>query len=135
MWLDVDLLVYTLLRRIAPEGTAVTAETDSEVLGDLPLWTFSVIGDGQAANGPGLWSINLDVSVFALGLDAAKAAAGVAYDGIHRWGTDPASSIVPALGWVAAVDDNSLFSLQGSPEITGLHVSQYAGSFALALRK
>jgi hypothetical protein len=131
--IDADLLVFTLLRAAASPTTRVTPETDTEVLGDLPLWQFSLIGDGQVDNGPGLYSFTLDISVFAEGVDAARAHARLAYDIVHRW-ENPAASIVPDVGWVASVSDVSIFSLQGAPQITGRQVSQYAGSFDLALR-
>lgn len=131
--IDPDLLIYLLLDRAAPTGTRITPETDTEVLGELPLWQYHLIGDGQVSNGPGLYTVTLDLSVFAEGLDAARAQARVAYDIVHAW-ENPAVSIVPDVGWVSSVDDVSLFSLQGTPEITGRQVSQYAGSFDLALR-
>jgi hypothetical protein len=131
--IDADLLVYTLLAAAAPEGVRVTPETDTEVLGDLPLWQYHLIGNGQISNGPGMYSYVLDLSVFAEGLDATRAQARLAYDAVHAWEI-PAAAIVPGIGWVTGVDDVSILSLQGTPEITGRQVSQYAGSFDLALR-
>lgn len=131
--IDADLLVYTLLAASAPEGVRVTPETDTEVLGDLPLWQFNLIGEGQVDNGPGLYSYTLDVSVFAEGLDVTRVQARLAYDLVHRW-ENPATAIVPGVGWVSDIRDVSIFSLQGTPQITGRQVSQYAGSFDLALR-
>ncbi len=131
--IDAERLVYTLLTAIAPDGVRVAPETDSEVLGDLPLWQYHLLGDGQVANGPGLYTFSLDINVFAEGLDATRAQARLCHDGVHRW-ENPAAAIVPDVGWVADVADNSIFSLQGTPVITGRQVSQYAGSFDLALR-
>ncbi len=131
--IDADLLVYTLLKAAAPNGVRVPPETDTDVLGDLPLWQFNLIGEGQVNNGPGLYTYTLDISVFAEGLDAARAQARAAYDVVHRW-ENPAAAIVPGVGWVAGISDVSIFSLQGTPEITGRQVSQFAGSFDLALR-
>lgn len=133
--IDAELLIYTLLMAGAPEGTTVLPETDSETLGDLPIWTFYTIGDGQTANGPGMYDVALELSVFAEGIDAAKGGATILYDLVHSWDTNPASAVVPDVGWVQSVDDNSLFSRVAAPELTGSNVSQYAGSFALALRK
>jgi hypothetical protein len=133
--IDAEKLVFTLLTAFAPTGRTITPETDSESIGDLPLWTYNLIGDGQVGNGPGLYQFALDISVFAEGLDAAKAESDLVYDGVHGWDTNPLSAVVPGVGWVQDVSDNSFFSLVGVPQLTGRLVSQYAGSFALALRK
>lgn len=133
--IDPEQLLFTLLKAGAPAGTKVAPESDSESLGQLPLWTFNIIGDGQTSNGPGLYEITLDISVFAEGIDTAKAGAKAAYDLVWSWADDPLSAIVPDVGWVSDVADISLFSRMGTPEITGRNVSQYAGSFALALRE
>lgn len=132
--IDPELLVFTLLEAGKPDGWTIEPETDSESLDDLPLLTFNIIGDGQSSNGPGLYTVTLDLSVFTEGIDAAKAGAGVFYDLVHQWDENPITSIVDGVGWVQSVDDISLFSRMGTPEVTGHNVSQYAGSFALALR-
>ncbi|WP_243063187.1 hypothetical protein [Humibacter sp. RRB41] len=131
--LDAEQLVYDLLTRANP-GKRIIPETDSDSLGDLPLWQFNVLGDGQTFNGPGEWDIILDINVFGNGIAAAKAEAAIAYQTVWGWASDPLSAIVDGVGWVSDVSDISYFSRAGTPDLTGLNVSQYAASFGLTLR-
>ncbi|GIT80181.1 hypothetical protein LLS1_18500 [Leifsonia sp. LS1] len=132
--IDGERLVYELLQAAAPPGTQVLPESDLDVLGELPVWMFHTDSDGQSENGPGLWSFTLDVNVFGNGIDAAKQQARLCYDAIWSWMDDPAATVIDGVGWVSEVEDMSLFSRAGTPALTGRGVSQYAGSFALALR-
>ncbi len=131
--LDAEKLVFTLLTT-ANAGKRIVPETDSDALGELPLWQYNVLGDGQTGNGLGLWNIVLDINVFANGIDAVKKEARLAYQTVLAWHTDPRSAVVDGVGWVSDVSDISYFSRAGTPDLTGHNVSQYAGSFGLTLR-
>jgi hypothetical protein len=131
--IDAEALVYTLLTAANP-GKRIVPETDTDALGELPLWQFNVLGDGQTGNSEGIWDVVLDINVFAAGIDAAKAEAKAAYQTVWSWHADPRSAVVDGVGWVSDVADISMFSRAGTPDLTGHNVSQYAGSFGLTLR-
>lgn len=133
--INAELLVATLLTpKATAMGARVVPETDTESLGQMPLWQFNLLGDGQNGNGQGIYAITLDLSVFAVGIDAAIAQATAAYDAVWGWDSDPLTAVVDGVGWVQQVDDISFFSRMGTPEMTGALVRQYAGSFGLSLR-
>lgn len=131
--LDAEKLVYTLLTEANP-GKRIVPETDTNALGQLPLWQFNILGDGQTSNDTGIWDVVLDLNVFGDGIDAAKAEAALAYQTVWAWHTNPAAAIVDGVGWVSDVADISLPSRAGTPDLTGHNVSQYSGSFGLTLR-
>jgi hypothetical protein len=131
--LDAEQLVFTLLTTANP-GMRIVPETDTDALGELPLWQFNILGDGQTGNDTGIWDVVLDLNVFGAGIDAAKAEAAAAYRSVWAWHSDPLSAVVVGVGWVSDVSDISLFSRAGTPDLTGHNVSQYSGSFGLTLR-
>jgi len=130
---DAEQLIYFLLRRDVPAEFAVTSEIDVDSTDNLPLVTFAIGGDGQSDNGPGLWHIVLDINVFGAGRGPAYDSALTVYDAVSAW-NDSAPAVLPGVGWVHSVNDVSLFSRLASANINGRNVTQYSGSFALAVR-
>jgi len=140
--IDAEAYLYELFTRDIEdagfdEDVTVAADIDVQVMDELPYWTFSVIGDGQQSNGDDLWSYTLTVSVFAEGMDATKNSARAMYDLVHAWDTDPGATQLTTGGdtiWVSSLDDIDLPSRLASAEIAGRNITQYTGSFGLALR-
>ena len=149
MMIDAGSLIYGLLTDafidifidIFGESVAVetahafvTAEVDVDTIDSLPTIVYAVSGPGQTANGDGYWNVFLDLNVIS---DTANAfeITNALYDAVHAW-----VGVVSEFGWVHEVTDVSIFStVQFSainrPMVEGRDVVQYAGSFALSLRK
>lgn len=132
--IDAELLFYLLLNAGKPDGSTVRPETDLDSISELPLCLFRVGGDGQTSNGPGIWTVSLDLAVIAGSIDAAKPVVAAFYDLVWSWATDPDSAIVDNVGWVAEVSDISLFSLAPQPDVNVRDAAQYDGAFSLELR-
>lgn len=133
-----QLLVRDVQEQLEEDETlAIAPDIDVNQLAHLPAVLFTVTGDGQVANGPGLWSFTLTLSVFGEGMDQAKRFARLLYDVVHHWDDRPDLTPISIDGentWVSELDDIDLFSRLSSADIDGRNVTQYVGSFALALR-
>lgn len=129
---DVEALADTF-----EETLLVAPDIDVNELDELPAILFTLTGDGQVANGDGLWSFILTLSTFGYGMDQAKQFAKLGYDIVHAWdqgGPGTVIEIDDEETWVSSVDDIDLPSRLPSALIAGRNVVQYVGSFALALR-
>lgn len=138
--IDADQYVYQLLAGAAAAVTptpTVAADMDVDLIDELPFWSFTVTGDGQIANGPGLWTFQLLMNFFADGRDACFATASAAYQIVHGWDDDPAQTVLDIEGvqvWVSELTDIDVPSRTASVQIDGRDLVQFTGSFALALR-
>lgn len=131
--IDDEQLIYKLLQTTAPEGSTVIADLDVDSIEDLPCITFVVTGEGQTGNGPGLWDATLLVNVFADD-DTAFTVCKALYRGIHLW-EHPDHGFIEGIGAVEEVGDVSKFSrLVSGVQMIGKSVTQYSGTFGLALR-
>jgi hypothetical protein len=132
-----QLLVRDIAALDLEDDVAIAPTIDIDQMEDFPSILFEYSGDGQSANGPGLWGFTLTLSVFADGMDPAKALTRALYDVVRAWDADPASTVLAVDGeriWISSADDVDLFSRIASAQIAGRNVTQYVGSFALALR-
>lgn len=129
MMIDAGSLIYGLLTADAPAGATVSAEVDVDAIDSLPTIMYSVSGSGQTSNGDGYWNVFLDLNVIGSPSNAFDIASAL-YDAVHAW-----VGVVREFGWVHEVTDISLFSTVPTPAVAGRQVVQYAGSFALSLRK
>lgn len=132
--IDHETLIWSLFQRDLPEGTYFSSETN---IADgfqipLPAVIYSLVNNGQTGNGPHLWTGQIDVQI--IGEPApAWVLASTVYDILHAW-ADLQTGVVVDVGWVQDVTDISAFSRPTSTNIVGKGVTQYAGSYALALR-
>lgn len=141
--IDAEVYLATLLARDAEEDfdpgdvVLIAPDIDVDELAELPAVLWTLTGDGQTANADGLWSYTLNLSIFAEGMDAAKKWARFFYKLVHYWNDNPALTELVVDGdtiWVSTLDDIDLPTRQSSASIAGRNVTQYVGSFALALR-
>lgn len=126
--IDAGSLIYGLLTAAVPAAT-VTDEVDLDTINSFPTIAYSVSGPGQTANGDGYWNVFLDLNVIGDTTNAFSTASAL-YDAVHAW-----AGVSTQFGWVHEVTDVSLFSTVPTPTVAGRQVVQYAGSFALSLRK
>lgn len=131
--IDAELLLYTLLNAGKPSGSTVQPETDLDSISRFPLVLFDVNGTGQTGNGDGLWFVTLDLSVISDHLDPVRTLCGQFYDLVWSW-NDPENAVVPDVGWVALVEDQSLFSRSPIADVNVRGTYQYDGAFNLELR-
>lgn len=131
--LDDELLIFSLLKRDLDPSVMVSAELDVLSIDHLPLVMFSCRGGDQMGNGPGLWSSQLVLNVFAEGQDAAHEVCVALYRVVHEWAL-PNGSTVANAGYVTSVMDLSKFSKAPSVSMQGKNVTQYTGSFDLTIR-
>lgn len=141
--IDAEVYLQTLIVRDTEEdldpGEVVTIAPDIDVdqLEKMPALLWTLTGDGQVANGDGLWSYTLTLSVYGEGMDEAKRWARFFYKLVHYWDENPALTKLTVDGdpiWVSTLEDIDLPTRQSSADIDGRNVTQYVGSFALALR-
>lgn len=125
--IDAGSLVYGLLSAMG--GATVTAEVDVDTIDSFPTIMYAVSGPGQTANGDGYWNVFLDLNVIGDPTNAFDTASAL-YDAVHAW-----IGVLTDFGWVHEVTDVSMFSTIPTPIVAGRQVVQYAGSFALSLRK
>lgn len=138
--IDDEVLVYQLLLRDLTAQTEIpgvtvsaSVDVDEQAGITLPFVSFSLAGDGQLANGAGLWDSVLDVSCIANGMDAAKALARLVYRIVHAWSI-PGTAHVPGIGAIVEVGDVSRFSRQPSARLPDSLLVEYDGSFAIQLQ-
>jgi hypothetical protein len=140
--IDPEAYFYQLLLRDVAaldleHDVAIAPTIDIDQLEHLPSILFDYTSDGQSANGPGLWGFTLTLTVFGNGLDATKALVRQLYDLVQRWGEGgghTALDIDEDRIWITSLEDSDLFTRTQSVLIAGRNVTQYVGSFALALR-
>lgn len=144
--IDAEVYLQTILVRDTEEDLepgdgeiAIAPDLDvDELNGNYPALLWTITGDGQAANGNGLWSYTLTLSVYAEGMDQAKKWAKFFYNLVHYWDErDDLTEIDLPDGdtiWVSGVGDIDVPTRQSSADIRGRHIVQYVGSYALALR-
>jgi hypothetical protein len=105
----------------------------------LPLVMFAV-NVGNAIPGsvspPGAWEGSLDLTVFADTIDRAREISGEVYDAVWTW-DDPfgVNHIVPGLGHVGEITDQTVFSRTGTVDLPTFSQTQYDGSFGLQLHR
>lgn len=119
------------------EDVSIAPDIDVDQLEHLPAILFTLIGDGQVANGDGLWNFILTLSTFGEGMDQAKRFARIGYDIAHAWNGNSAATVIDVDGeptWVSDVSDIDVPSRLAAAQIPGRNVVQYVGSFGLALR-
>jgi len=138
--LDGEQVVNALLIRGLPEEIDIAADLDVNSIDELPCLTYTLNGDGQSENGPGLFTYTLTLSAFGDGLDQTFALAKAVYACVWSWDQDPQLTHVindetnRLIGWVEDVEDVSSFSRVGSVDMVGKLVTQYVGVFSLTLR-
>lgn len=138
--IDAEQYIYQLVTRDAlalDVSPTVASDLDVDTIDELPFWGFTVTGDGQVANGPGLWTFQLSWNVFAEGRDAAFASAAQLYALHHAWMEDPSTTVLEIEDqpiWVAELEDIDIFSRTARSVINGRDIVQFTGTFALAIR-
>lgn len=132
--LDHEMLLWELLKRDLPAGTYFSPETSIAAGFEIPLPAaiYSLVNNGQTQNGPRLWTGQIDFQILGEP-DPAWVLASSLYDILHAW-ADTQTGVIAGVGWVQDVSDISAFSRPTSTNIVGKGVTQYAGSYALALR-
>lgn len=126
MMLDAESLVDSRLKAAIVDAP-VYSELQDDI--DFPAVIYSVTGDGQTGNGPGIWPVHLEVSVIATA-DKAFGLASQVYDTIHGW---PLTG--DEYGTVVSVTDVSLPSKVSSTTSANSKTEvQYTGSFDLLVR-
>lgn len=131
-----DEFVQTLLERGKTANPSrkwtVGSELAVKSIDQLPFITHDELSDGQTANGPGLWTVHLTLSVYQEGKTALNAVTADLYDFVHGWESDP-SGRIDDVGWVQKVEDTSLFSTPGSVSMIGKTIRQANGLFDLRI--
>ncbi len=124
--------------RDKPAEVRLQQDADIEVLGELPLVLYSVTAV-QDGNGPGLYTADLDLTFLVEG-DGFEIVSAF-YDLVHAWDDNntgflaPVGYNLPNLGWVNSLLRETGISRTNQLEVPSRTVTQYAGSFTLALRK
>jgi len=135
--LNLELLIYTLLRNGLDESITLAPDLDVDSIDTFPLVTFTVTG-GSAIQGssspPGAWDVGVLINIFHDGLAAASQVAAAVYDLVWSW-DDPfgGAGIATGLGHAGEVDDQELFNRAGTVHIDSRSVTQYSGSFNMQL--
>lgn len=141
--IDAEVYLAKLLARdveatLEPgEEVFIAPDIDIAELRIRPALLWTLIGDGQVANGDGLWRYTLTLSIYGEGMDAAKRWARFFYNLVHHWDDRADLTELEVDGdtiWVSTVEDIDLPTRQASADIDGRNVTQYVGSFDLALR-
>jgi hypothetical protein len=138
--LDGDALLYQLLRKGLVEDITLKPDLEVDAIDHFPYVTFTGMGnnslDGGGAMPPSAWDWTLEVSVFHVDLDDAKAVAEAVYDLVHSW-NDPwgTAHIIDGLGHATEVTDRSLVQRVGEADLPGHTIHQLQGGFALQLHK
>lgn len=128
--LDADTLFQTLLTRLAIPGATVEADLDVDSFDEVPFITHQSI-IAQDNNGPGLWTVTLSVNLF-IGPENPFPTVASLYAGIWSWNL-PLEGVVDGVGSVSEVIDGSAFSRLGAAQMLNKVVTQYVGSFELAV--
>lgn len=140
--IDTEQYIYQLVRRdivarqVDPVPT-VAADLDVDTISEMPFWSFTLIGDGQIANGPGLWTYQVTWNVFAEGRDATFSSAADLYELHQGWAADSEGTVLVVDGqpiWLHSLEDVDLFSRTGAAVVDGRDIVQFSGTFALAIR-
>jgi hypothetical protein len=134
--IDAEVLAYRLLDRDQDDAT-VKSDIDVTVMDEFPFISFSIVV-GQSIDNhapPAGWVATLNINIFDLSLDAAKARARKVYDDVWMW-ADPFAGLgtVDGVGHVSEVADQSIFTRVATAEVESKWVTQYAGSFELLVR-
>lgn len=134
--IDAEVLAYSLLERDQADAT-VRSDIDVEVMDEFPFVSFSIVV-GEAIDNhapPSGWTASLTINIFDDDLDRAKARAHAVYDAVWAW-RDPFAGlgIIPDVGHVSDVADQSIFTRVVTAEVEKKWVTQYAGSFELTVR-
>lgn len=130
-----DKLFQTLIREITPARATVAADLDIGSFADLPFVTHYSL-PSQDANGRGLWTVVLNVSIFDDPSTAFELVDEV-YTGIQSWDELPTAGVVPGIGGVEAIENEiSAFSrVGGEAQMENKSAIQFSGSWQLAVRK
>ncbi|WP_159794457.1 hypothetical protein [Puerhibacterium puerhi] len=123
--IDAESMVFDLLTA-AFSDAYVASEYETDLT--FPAVIYSVSGDGQVGNGPGLWTLSLELS-FLGPADQAWALAARGYRAVHSW-----AGTTTAHGHVNAVDDESIPSRVSTPEANAKTTRQYTGVWTLTCR-
>lgn len=127
--IDYLTLVSKLWALDLPEVPAYL-EMDPTVGDTLPYIRYSIVGDGQTANGPGAFNALLTWNVVGTA-SSAWAAMAASYAAIHGWAT---SAPIDGVGHVQKVTDTSLPAAVPSPDVSVKSNTQFAATVALVLR-
>jgi hypothetical protein len=134
--IDAEVLAYRLLERDQADAT-VRSDIDVTVMDEFPFVSFSIVV-GEAIDNhapPSGWTASLTINIFDDDLDDAKARARAVYDAVWAWADEFAGlGIIPGVGYVQDVADQSIFTRVMTAEVENKWVTQYAGSFELTVR-
>ena len=133
--LDNDRLFQTLTREIAPSHVKVAGDLDVGSFAEIPFLTHFSLAS-QNANGRGLWTVTLTLSLF----DDPHTAfdnADTIYTGVLGWDESPTAGIAPGIGAVESIiDEISAFSrVGGEAQMESKAITQLTASWQLAVRK
>lgn len=138
--LDLELLAYRLLTRSLGDACKVQpAHEVGDTIDHLPLVLFQVTG-GNAVDGspspPFAWDTNLELNIYADGLDAAKALTVIVYDAVWSW-DDPFAElgIDYTLGHVTAISDQAIPTRVASVDYDGHNLTQYNGVWSMQMHE
>ena len=135
--LNLELLIYTLLRNGLDQSITLAPELDVDSIDAFPLVTFTVTG-GSAVQGssspPTAWDVGLLLNIFHDDLAEASQIASDVYDLVWSWDdVFGGTGIADGIGHAGEVDDQELFNRAGTVHIDSRSVTQYSGSFNMQL--
>ena len=137
--LNNDRLFQALLTSIATSAgmdiNSVAADLDVNSIDFIPFITHSSSA-AQDKNGPNLWSVQLDVSIFLETGATPFTFVQDIYDGIHAWDSPAMTGIVSGVGAVVSIDQeiNAFRRTQDGVKMLNKLVAQYVGSWQLTVR-
>ena len=123
--IDAMGLVHDALSADFPQ-VYVSPDFDTSI--EFPAFKYLTSSEGQVGNGPGLWVVDLDMSIITTAAqinDLMRAA----YRAVHSWQgrTFPQAH-------VNRVNDTTTFSYAGTSSFSTKTLIQYSGSFELICR-
>lgn len=122
--LDIESLVFERFVARFPDYW-VSSENDPSI--SFPAIVYSLSGDGQTGNGPGIWRFTLELSV--LVPPDLFSVVQEAYEEVRSWVGSRSDS-----GHITRVVDESLMSRAGTTTANDKTINQYTGSFAIIAR-
>lgn len=115
----------------------VAPDIDTETLEEIPAIIWNLSGDGQQADGPGMWTFVLSYNIFGDGMDQAKAYARLTDRVANSWFADPWPTALEVDGDRIVISGGETIDLPtrtAQSIIDGRNVVQYSGSYAIMLR-
>jgi hypothetical protein len=133
--IDADEFFQTLISNLSVSGLTVGADLGPDAGDQIPFISHNSILS-QNANGPGLWTVNLTLTLYLEVTTTTFQTVKDVYAGVHGWGNGMGvDGFVMGLAAVVDVEDVQAFTRVGQDvALNNKTVTQYVGSFELSIR-